>query len=336
MDIDNLKITVTKEADKIYKITYSGFNKYTQRQNEKKFNFNTYTKEISEEIIKYYFKKIILTMNTRQLFGIKDREQPTFTPKKLKSLLHLIIRNEYRSKGGKIKVSEMLNDNEINEDEELNKDINILPNTSILNPLEVGGGQTHIIFGKSFSGKSTFLVNNINKLKRDDYFKIIIFTESINCEPFKKLNYERLPILLFDRFIPKIVEFLKNINDNTKNRYRFLIIFDDILNVRNNLINKMFCIFRNSNISTVVLTQYTKLITPASRNNCHHIYITNLKPNEFGWGSILPTLGITSSLSKKFKTNNKLLLYEKIAEFMGKNKILYYNGKNEEFKFFLR
>ncbi len=337
MDVDDLKITVVKRDDGIYTVSYEGLNKYTQRHNIKVFNYNPFNKKnLNEDVIKHYFTQLLNTMTSRQIFGIKTGEPPLFAPKTIKGLLARILKNETRRKGGLLNIDDILNNRQnVEEIKNINKEVDIMPKSSMFKPLEAGGGQTTLIFGKSFSGKSTLLVDNLNKLKRDDYFKIIIFSESINSEPFKKLD-RRLPILIYDRFVPSVVALVKNINDVTKNKYRFLIVFDDVLNVRNNIINKMFCIFRNSNISTVILTQYTKLITPASRNNCHHIYITNLKPNEFGWGSILPTLGLTTEMMKKFDTKNKILLYEKLTEYLGKNKILYYNGKNEEYKFYLK
>lgn len=139
-------------------------------------------------------------------------------------------------------------------------------------------GKSVIILGSSGSGKTTLLCKMLEKVKKKDYFKVVIFTESENSEPFKILKKEKPFIRIFNCFVPKIVNFIKLINEVCDNKFKFLIILDDITDLRTNIINRMMLFFRNSNIVSVILTQYTKLLTPAVRGSAWYTIIRNLRP----------------------------------------------------------
>jgi hypothetical protein len=162
---------------------------------------------------------------------------------------------------------------------EIQSKVTPIPSESIFKPEETG--VTYAMIGKSFSGKTTFIVNELNKLTEEqleEYNAIIFFTESSHAQPLKNLAPHIKPkTILIDRFCPKVLQALKRVNDATKLRFKFLVIFDDIINLRGNLITKCILTLRNSNISTVISIQYEKLLNPAQRSSVHNMFLFNLR-----------------------------------------------------------
>lgn len=153
--------------------------------------------------------------------------------------------------------------------------------------------QTNMILGRSRTGKTFFLVSELNKIvgmkrggkgptrNRPMYDKIILFTESLDAAPLKGLD-PTLDIKIINGFRPTIVRLLKKIQDNTNCMFRFLILLDDVITgIRGGIFPKMILTFRNSHIATCVLLQNIKMVTPATRQSCHQIYITGLRDDDY-------------------------------------------------------
>lgn len=153
--------------------------------------------------------------------------------------------------------------------------------------------KTYFITGRSFSGKTTFLVNELNKLANETqcckmpwllrpvYDLILFMTESTDADPLKGLD-PKLPVLMVRGYYSKLVLLLKRIQDASKRAFRFLVVLDDIVDgVRDGTARKQILTLRNSHISTCIVSQYVKLISPAMRNSVHEWYITSLKPEEY-------------------------------------------------------
>jgi hypothetical protein len=142
-------------------------------------------------------------------------------------------------------------------------------------------GVTYGIIGKSFSGKTHFWVHELNKLTSEElkqYNAIFFFTESTSAEPLASLSARvKKKMITFDRFCPSLLAVLKRINDETRNNFKFLVVLDDILELRSMLIIKMILTLRNSNISTVISIQYEKLLTPSQRSSLHNLFLFNLR-----------------------------------------------------------
>lgn len=203
--------------------------------------------------------------------------------------------------------------------------------------------KTTLVLGKSRSGKTFWLVQEVNKLvgktrevhgvTRPIYDKIIVFTESLNAEPFKDLS-KNLPILFIKGYIPKLVLLLKKINDETKNLFRFLVILDDCIgsvggkSLRGGSFPRQMLTYRNANISTVVLVQGATLLEPKTRENAHQIVITGLKIRD-------QTRCINELLYDEARRMwpNQLIRGEALSEIFFKmvgNDILYYDNLNNK------
>lgn len=152
--------------------------------------------------------------------------------------------------------------------------------------------KTSIVVGKSKSGKTHFLTDELNKLVnktrtvdgviRPMYDKIVIFTESLNSEPFQRLD-KNLPIIFVKGYIPKLVLLLKMINDETHNKFKWLVVLDDCVgsasgkSLRGGVFVKQLLTMRNSNLSTIVAVQGSTLLEPKTRESAHSIMVTGLK-----------------------------------------------------------
>lgn len=157
------------------------------------------------------------------------------------------------------------------------------PSTSVFKPGDTGA--TYAMIGKSKSGKTTFLVHNLNLLKEDElnqYNAIVYFTKSPNANPLADLDPRiRKRFIMVGRFCPKVLMAMKRINDETDLMFKFLVIFDDILQLRGQLLTECILTLRNSNISTALSIQYEKLMSPAQRASVHNVYIFNLRTEQW-------------------------------------------------------
>lgn len=147
---------------------------------------------------------------------------------------------------------------------------------------KAGTGQTALVLGSSFTGKTSLLVIALNNLVRNkSYDVIVVFTESINSEPLKKLKYRDHRVIFANCFLPDVIKWAHLINQETENRYKFLFILDDIVDMgRKKVYQKIILTMRNSNISSITVTQYSKLIPPALRGSYHNVIFTGFRSSE--------------------------------------------------------
>lgn len=171
-------------------------------------------------------------------------------------------------------------------------DVSVWPRGGLLE-VDPKSAKSTLILGASFSGKTYLLVKELNKLYPGDYDAIILFTESINAESLKDIN-PKLCVKIVQGFKPKIVDFLKKVNDLTNNRYRILIILDDVVTEKESkTLNKMVLTYRNAGISTCILIQYPNLISKSSRSSFHQVAITGGKSVEW-WQAVCSVFDLCS------------------------------------------
>lgn len=214
-----------------------------------------------------------------------------------------------------------------------------IPSESIFNPEPTG--VTYAMIGKSFSGKTTFIVNELNKLTEQQlkaYNAIIFFTESSHAQPLRDLApHVKTKTILIDRFCPKVLQALKRVNDATKNQFKFLVIFDDIISLRGPLITKCILTLRNANISTVISIQYEKLLNPAQRSSVHNMFIFNLRSES--WEFLLKgfLLGNVKELLRKSVYDEKSVV--RVSQLLRETMdpyILYYNQREDKIALWIK
>ncbi len=140
--------------------------------------------------------------------------------------------------------------------------------------LDEGTGNSTVILGSSKRGKSTLMMHLYKKFYMDDpNFLSTLFSGNHHIDVYK--NYKNL--LIGDGFntqSEKYVKLEKYINSKTKNKYDFLNLFDDIIDLKyKKLVNNLILTYRNANISTIMCLQYGYLLSKMNRANVNNIII---------------------------------------------------------------
>ncbi len=331
----DIQITVKDNEDKKhFEVRYETVNKYTNRPNVKSFKYfyGTRTIKPTENHIKGLMTQILKQFDEKSLFGTSKQDRNVIAVSEIRSLLTRKLKNMSRSHKGKIQLND-LDKGESNEQTHTNTDTTLIKkwgSKSIFEPEQ--SAKTCSILGASFSGKTTLLTTEINKLRKNTYRKIILFTESTNSSPLKNLN-EDLDVKIIDRFCKQIPKLLKDINSETNNKFKFLLILDDVIDLKNNTFNKMILTMRNSNISTVVLLQYVKLITPSTRSSLHEYYITGLRTED--WEYMLRGFLASHFREILHERGSMTKLSEMVRQYM-KGKILFYDQRKDKIAFYLK
>lgn len=196
-------------------------------------------------------------------------------------------------------------------------------------------GVTYAILGKSFQGKTTFIVGELNKLTEqqlNQYNAIIFFTESAHALPLKDVAPNVKPkIIMMDRYCPKVLQALKRINDATELLFKFLVIFDDITHLRGSMATKCILTLRNSNISTALSVQNEKLLNPAQRSSVHNVYFFNLYNHSWEFllkGYVFGTL--RRLLPETFRNIKSAFTAADLMHEVMDNYILHYNQREDK------
>lgn len=158
---------------------------------------------------------------------------------------------------------------------------------TLVNPY-IENGSSALLLGGSSSGKTTLLVQALKNLLKDHkkrFDAMIICSETLSSLPFENLPKNKR-ILIFPKFLPLLISFLIKLQKGTskpkdeenllkghKCRYAFLIILDDINELKDPMIDKLILIARNYGISTIVSTQKTTGLSKSARGSVHNNYI---------------------------------------------------------------
>lgn len=152
-------------------------------------------------------------------------------------------------------------------------------NITLIDPT-VPSGTTTLLLGGSMTAKTSLIVQSVKNLikKHPDRFDVIVLmTESINAEPLSGLPKE---VIVLPCYVPEILKLLVRINNATDNRYGFLVILDDCLQLRGKDITKAINIWRNSGLSTIISVQSPMFVNPSMRSSFHNIFITGARTSE--------------------------------------------------------
>lgn len=161
--------------------------------------------------------------------------------------------------------------------------MNIMNNEDIIKNIENKSGNTFLLVGASKSGKTTYLinlVNHLNDLYKSIYKKpiIILFSETMANDHgiYNKLN----GAILYDKYDESIINTVIKIQKKTNKKYPIIIILDDVINKQNPTISKLFTIYRNLNISSIICLQRLKMFSKNDRSNVNYIFGLKMNTSE--------------------------------------------------------
>jgi ABC-type ATPase with predicted acetyltransferase domain len=147
--------------------------------------------------------------------------------------------------------------------------------------LDTKTGNSTAIIGSSKQGKSTLLMKIYDdSYAEDKEFISTLFTINPQIGVYK--HHKNLLISdCFNETSEKYIKLEKFINTKTKNKYKFLNMFDDIIDTKyTKLVNELILTYRNSNMSTIISLQYGYLISKMNRANINNIIIFRSNTNE--------------------------------------------------------
>lgn len=133
-------------------------------------------------------------------------------------------------------------------------------------------GITATIIGASGCGKST-MVSKVfmSDMYSDDKFIQVLFTNSPKSDALKQLH----PSVIVSKYgvDDETVRWCYQMNLNYEKQYNFVLYMDDVIDFRYNvLIQQMFLIMRNTNITSICSLQYPNYIPPAIRQSAYFTF----------------------------------------------------------------
>ena len=140
--------------------------------------------------------------------------------------------------------------------------------------LDKNTGNSTVLFGSGKRGKTTLMMHLYEKYYVPDKdFITTLFSINSHIQAYKTDS----KLLRCDTFNDKSEKFIrleKYINSKTKNKYKFLNMFDDCIDMKySGLVNQMVLTYRNSLLSTIMCLQYTYLMSKMNRANVNNIII---------------------------------------------------------------
>ncbi len=146
--------------------------------------------------------------------------------------------------------------------------------------LDANTGNSTLILGSSKRGKSTLLVYLYEKYYLNKKYISILF--SINAHIDLYTNSQKLlKCKVFNKECQKLIYKEKFINSKTNNKYEFLNMLDDIIDIRyNKVVDDSILTLRNSKISTIISTQYCNLISKSARSSANNVFLFGFNTNE--------------------------------------------------------
>lgn len=139
--------------------------------------------------------------------------------------------------------------------------MSLMPNT----------GSSMILVGCSKSGKTT-LMKHIYKSYYAKHLPLM-FTMNAHAAIYKDMGPR---VICFDEYRPNVLKAAHAINSSHDNKFRFLVITDDIVGAKvknDDQITKLLTVYRNAGIDTIMSMQDLKLLNPIGRNNANYMCV---------------------------------------------------------------
>jgi GTPase SAR1 family protein len=141
--------------------------------------------------------------------------------------------------------------------------------------LDQDTGNTIVIYGSSKRGKTTLMMHLYNTyyLPKSKEFVSTLFSGN----PQLKMYRADKKLLISYGFSSESAHYIMMqhyLNTKTKNHYKFLNLFDDIIDQKHApIIGKLILTYRNANISSIICLQYVYLLSKANRSSVNHTFV---------------------------------------------------------------
>jgi hypothetical protein len=129
------------------------------------------------------------------------------------------------------------------------------------------------LIGSTRSGKTVALLYIWNTYFRESHIGIMA-TGSTQAEIYKPLQKSTA---ISPYFFPEVIKETMIVNQKTGNKYKFLHIFDDMLDGKNSkALSKLLCIGRNNGMSTIISAQELTILNAVGRTNLNYMLLFRL------------------------------------------------------------
>jgi len=134
-------------------------------------------------------------------------------------------------------------------------------------------GCSIVAYGSTRSGKTCILNYLYQKLFKD--YISVLMSNSLQSDAYKLL---KKGCITSDMYHPEIIKSMYKINHSTNNHYKFCVIIDDISdhNRDRDQIVKLFTLYRNTRISTILCAQASTMLNKTCRTNINFVLLGRL------------------------------------------------------------
>lgn len=138
--------------------------------------------------------------------------------------------------------------------------------------LDESTGNSMFLFGSSKSGKTTLLMEIYRKYYYNDNYITTLFAGNPQISEYTGFEDK---LIIGNGFTDDSQYYIKSqhkINTKCNNKYPFVYLFDDQLELRfNKLLVNLILSYRNSLMSSMYCLQSAKILTPACRSNVNNV-----------------------------------------------------------------
>lgn len=134
---------------------------------------------------------------------------------------------------------------------------------------------THIFIGASSSGKTTIMMRLWQKLFRNHITVAFLGNPgALSSIQLRKAEFEGRSVTVVEGFSTQVLNIVRYIAEKTYPRYKWCIIFDDILTTHESkAVNELVMSLRNVGVSTLISIQHATILSPAQRSNANNIWL---------------------------------------------------------------
>jgi hypothetical protein len=166
--------------------------------------------------------------------------------------------------------------------------------------------ETYFLVASSCRGKSYIIKEMYDKMfKKIKDLIIIMISPSMNISLFKDIKGPNvIKINKFNKDTNTLLKKIVKLQGDTDNMFRFLIIIDDCIEESyNQVVNNLFLVNRNQQITTILSCQYPAILSKRARGSCKNIICGGINSDESI--KVLTDSFLKSEMINKYFPNEK-------------------------------